>query len=124
MGSYHSSECGLHDLLNAVGIAHLGLRIVLTFGKESVLNFWKNQSKDVIPGVDGVPYDTSAYPVAFHLTSHTELMAPEELYQYTLVIETSKLCFKISIMANFLFLFADGSFVNSFTGAAHFFLFG
>ena len=82
---YHNFECGLEAVLNSVGIAHLGARIVLSHGLDSVLAFLKDTDKvKKVPGIDG-PYDTKSYQVMFHLVSHTERMAPEELYQYALV---------------------------------------
>jgi len=82
---YHNFECGLEAVLNSVGIAHLGVRIVLSHGLDSVLAFLKDTDKvKNVPGIDG-PYNTKSYQVMFHLASHTERMAPEELYQYTLV---------------------------------------
>ncbi|XP_046648250.1 SET and MYND domain-containing protein 4-like [Daphnia pulicaria] len=81
---YHNFECGLEAVLNSVGIAHLGARIVLSHGLDSVLAFLKDTDKvKKVPGIDG-PYDTKSYQVMFHLVSHTERMAPEELYQYAL----------------------------------------
>ena len=50
-----------------------------------MLAFLKDTDKvKKVPGIDG-PYDTKSYQVMFHLVSHTERMAPEELYQYALV---------------------------------------
>lgn len=68
-----------------MGIAHLGLRIVLNFSSETVLSFLKNSELlQKMPGVDS-PYDTEGYPVLYHLVSHTETLAAEELFQYALV---------------------------------------
>ena len=63
---YHKIECRLDAVLQSVGIAHLGLRVVLNFGLESINEM------------------TNDYAVVYNLTSHTELMPPEELYQYAL----------------------------------------
>lgn len=72
-------------MLNSVGIAHLGLRIVVSFGLQNILSFLSNLDKvGQIPGIDG-HYDTEDYSVVFHLVSHTETMIAEELYQYALV---------------------------------------
>lgn len=82
---YHESECGLESVLTAVGIAHLGLRVVLTFGLETVLSFLKNpELLHKLPGIDS-PYDTQGYPVLHHLVSQTETLTAEELHQYALV---------------------------------------
>lgn len=82
---YHEFECGLEAVLNSVGIAHLGARIVLTYGLDATLSLLKDPEKvEKVPGIDG-PYDIKSYQVMFHLVSHTERMIPEELYQYALV---------------------------------------
>ncbi|XP_045027632.1 SET and MYND domain-containing protein 4-like isoform X1 [Daphnia magna] len=81
---YHSFECGLDSVLNSVGIAHLGARIVVSYGLETLLAFLKDTEKvKKISGIDS-SYDTKSYQVMFHLVSHTERMAPDELYQYAL----------------------------------------
>lgn len=92
---YHNFECGLEAVLNSVGIAHLGARIVLSHGLDSVLAFLKDTDKvKKVPGIDG-PYDTKSYQVMFHLVSHTERMAPEELYQYALVRNSNLLLYHL-----------------------------
>ncbi len=84
--SYHRFECGLDVVLNSVGIAHLGVRIVLSYGLQTVLSFLEDPEKvKKIPAING-PYDTTSYEVMFHLVAHTERMVAEELYQYALVI--------------------------------------
>ncbi|XP_059351666.1 SET and MYND domain-containing protein 4-like isoform X2 [Daphnia carinata] len=81
---YHTFECGLESILNSVGIAHLGARIVVSYGLETVLGFLKDaESVKKVPGIEST-YDTKSYQVMFHLVSHTERMAPDELYQYAL----------------------------------------
>ena len=82
---YHSVECRLLPVLQLIGIAHLGLRIVIHFGLKKLLAFVSNHElQATIPGVHS-PYVTSDYATMYHLVSHTEKMAVEELYQYSLV---------------------------------------
>jgi len=80
---YHSIECGLIPVLELIGIAHLGIRIAISFGlKEVLAHVNSEESLTKLPGVDS-PYITSDYPTVYHLVSHTEKMAAEELYQYS-----------------------------------------
>lgn len=102
-------------MLNSVGIAHLGARIILSYGLKTVLSFLKDTEKiDEVPGISS-PYDTTNYEVMFHLVSHTEQMVAEELYQYVLV------CCELIISLNSKLIFsyvADRCFLNFVAGAA------
>ena len=89
IASYHRAECGLLPVLDSIGIAHLGLRIVLTVGLDCILEFDQNhQLKSKLPGVDGsygAKTSQHGYDVLFHLISHIESMPQEELYPFVLV---------------------------------------
>ena len=50
--TYHQYECSGLDLLHSVGIAHLGLRVVLVTGLSHLLKFRQGPNQKTAPKVD------------------------------------------------------------------------
>ncbi|KAL8614446.1 hypothetical protein ACOMHN_007782 [Nucella lapillus] len=86
--TYHHVECRYMDLLHSVGIAHLSLRIVLTMGLPSLQDFLEQREEGCAPGsIAGVTeegrYERN-YLAVFDLMTHSQDMAVEDLFQYSL----------------------------------------
>ncbi|PSN40378.1 hypothetical protein C0J52_11855 [Blattella germanica] len=84
---YHQWEChGGLELLHSVGIAHLGLRVVLVTGPLPRLKIrYKNLEKSLLVGTDGkYGSKTDNYDAVYHLMPHLEDMQPEDLFQYAM----------------------------------------
>ena len=80
---YHRWECGGILLMSAIGIAHLGLRIILVTGATSQLLEKANSasqsrlsSKQTL-GSPGDPYST-----VYSLVPHINEMQPSDIFQY------------------------------------------
>ncbi|CAG2061728.1 unnamed protein product, partial [Timema podura] len=87
---YHQWEChGGLQLFHSVGIAHLGLRVVLRAGNlQSVRQKWEKLKDDVnLPGVAGTELrdKDDCYKSVYHLMSHLEDMERDDYLQYALV---------------------------------------
>nr|CAD7444071.1 unnamed protein product [Timema bartmani] len=86
---YHHWEChGGLQLFHSVGIAHLGLRVVLRAGNlRSVRQKWEKLKDDVnLPGVDGTELrdKDDCYKSVYHLVSHLGEMERDDYLQYAL----------------------------------------
>ncbi|XP_076450238.1 protein-lysine N-methyltransferase SMYD4-like [Babylonia areolata] len=88
--TYHHVECRYQDLLHSVGIAHLSLRIVLTMGLPSLLDFLDRREEreslvpEAIPGVTQEGRYERNYLSVFDLMTHTDDMVIDDLFQYSL----------------------------------------
>ncbi len=74
--SYHRFECGGLDVLHSVGIAHLGMRIILVTGLPKLLKFQSAINK-------GESFDDS-YSHVLGLVDHIPDLSEEDLFHYTL----------------------------------------
>ncbi|XP_021368116.1 SET and MYND domain-containing protein 4-like [Mizuhopecten yessoensis] len=90
---YHNIECPYLDLLHSVGIAHLGVRIVLVAGLQFVLEFKKTlqsleeQKKSGILRIGGVSEDGTygrGYLTVYDLMPHSQHLVIDDLFQYSL----------------------------------------
>ncbi|KAJ9586076.1 hypothetical protein L9F63_020273, partial [Diploptera punctata] len=82
---YHQWECaGGLDVMHSIGIAHLGLRVVLKAGPLSTLRAryaeLKGKMKEGINSKYGNKSDN--YNAVYHLMPHLENMQTEDLFQY------------------------------------------
>nr|CAD7266925.1 unnamed protein product [Timema shepardi] len=89
-GDYHHWEChGGLQLFHSVGIAHLGLRVVLRAGNlRSLHQKWDKLKDDVdLPGVDGTELQDKddRYRSVYNLMSHLGDMERADYLQYALV---------------------------------------
>ena len=72
--SYHQHECSGLDLLHSVGVAHLGLRIVLVTGFAKLLKFRSSKSEAAA---------SADYRRVYDLLTHIDSLDAEDLFQYT-----------------------------------------
>lgn len=86
--SYHRWECGAIDLMSAVGVAHLGLRVVLLTGlpdkvldRSHAASHLINSSKGSFGNLED-PYST-----VYSLLPHIEDMSLDDLFQYAATAE-------------------------------------
>lgn len=86
--SVHKFECGFYALFKSVGIAHLGLRVVLQAAHnfkhlleilEEVKPLQSFQEKNF------VTYKDEGYENVYNLEAHLSDMESENLFQYSLV---------------------------------------
>ena len=94
---YHQWECGRGlEIMHSIGIAHLGLRVVLKAGPLSKLRARYTALKGkTVMGVEGHYGDkTDNYEAVYHLVPHLEDMQTEDLFQYATVKITLCVCSK------------------------------
>jgi hypothetical protein len=82
---YHQWECrGGLELLHSIGIAHLGLRVVLKAGPlHRLIHMKLLESGSQLPDTYGDKQDNYVY--VYQLMPHLEDMQHEDLFQYTMV---------------------------------------
>lgn len=81
--SYHQWECGAIGLMSAVGVAHLGLRIILTTGLPGKVLGRSQAASHMKHSSFGNLEDS--YSTVYSLLPHVEDMPLEDLFQYTAV---------------------------------------
>jgi hypothetical protein len=84
---YHQWEChGGLELLNSIGIAHLGLRVVLKAGPLHRLRGIRTKLQESVSQLQD-PYGDKQdnYRYVYQLLPHLQDMQHEDLFQYTLV---------------------------------------
>lgn len=87
---YHQYECGSFDLLHSIGIAHLGLRVVLVAGLERLTALQKAGllvSEDNIACTPNEKYGNkdNNYIAVYNLLTHINNMKTGDTFQYALV---------------------------------------
>jgi hypothetical protein len=93
---YHQWEChGGLELLDSIGIAHLGLRVVLKAGplcRLSSIRTELQESVSQLPDPYGDKRDNYRY--VYQLMLHLDDMQHEDLFQYTMVqLRVTLLCY-------------------------------
>ncbi|KAK3913191.1 SET and MYND domain-containing protein 4 [Frankliniella fusca] len=86
--SYHHWECGGISLMSAVGVAHLGLRIILATGPPSeILEKADIASQCSQADRKGIGCFQDSYSAVHSLIPHIEDMALDDIFQYAVTAE-------------------------------------
>lgn len=82
--SYHHWECGGMSLMSAIGVAHLGLRIVLTTGS---LNQILNHALELSQNIQCDKTLDHFYSGVYSLVPHIQDMPLDDVFQYAVTAE-------------------------------------
>lgn len=86
LSSYHHWECGGMSLMSAVGVAHLGLRIILATGPPSQV-LHKADTTSQHSQADGINCLQDPYSAVHSLVPHIKDMSLDDIFQYTATAE-------------------------------------